>query len=93
VLLRGGLSGPAIKPIALRAAYEVSRAVGVPVIGVGGVTSGIDIAEFMLAGAAAVQVGAGSFVWEPREMLEEFAAYLRENGLRARDLNIAMTEL
>ncbi len=93
VLLRGGLSGPAIKPIALRAAYEVSRAVGVPVIGVGGVTSGIDIAEFMLAGAAAVQVGAGSFVREPREMLEEFAAYLRENGLRARDLNIAMPEL
>jgi dihydroorotate dehydrogenase (NAD+) catalytic subunit len=93
VFLRGGLSGPAIKPIALRAAYEVSRAVGVPVIGVGGVTSGIDIAEFMLAGAAAVQVGAGSFVREPREMLEEFAAYLRENGLRARDLNVATTEL
>ncbi len=56
-------------------------------------TSGIEIAEFRLAGAAAVLVGAGSFVREPREMLEEFAAYLRENGLRARDLNIAMTEL
>lgn len=93
VFLRGGLSGPAIKPVALRAVYEVSRAVGVPVIGVGGVTSGTDVAEFMLAGATAVQVGAGSFVREPREMLEEFAAYLRENALRARDLKSAGTEL
>jgi dihydroorotate dehydrogenase (NAD+) catalytic subunit len=86
VILRGGLSGPAIKPVALRAVYEVSRAVGVPVIGVGGVASGTDVAEFMLAGAAAVQIGAGSFVREPREVLEEFAVYLRENGLRAREL-------
>ena len=86
VLLRGGLSGPAIKPVALRAVYEVSRVVRVPVVGCGGVTSGTDIAEFMLAGAAAVQVGSGSFVREPKEMLEEFAAYLEENGLRARDL-------
>jgi dihydroorotate dehydrogenase (NAD+) catalytic subunit len=93
VFLRGGLSGPAIKPVALRAVYEVSRAVGVPVIGVGGVTSGTDIVEFMLAGATAVQVGAGSFVREPREMLEEFVAYLWETGLRARDLKSAMTEL
>ncbi len=86
VFLRGGLSGPAIKPIALRAIYEVSRVVEVPLIGCGGVTSGTDVAEFMLAGATAVQVGAGNFVREPREILEEFAAYLRENGLRARDL-------
>jgi dihydroorotate dehydrogenase (NAD+) catalytic subunit len=93
VFLRGGLSGPAITPVALRAVYEVSRAVEVPVIGVGGVTSGADVVGFMLAGAAVVQVGAGSFVREPREMLEEFAAYLRENGLRARDLKGALTEL
>ncbi len=86
VFLSGGLSGPAIKPIALRAVYEVSRAVGVPVIGCGGVVSGTDIAEFMLAGATAVQVGSGSFVREPREILEEFADYLEQNGLRARDL-------
>ncbi len=92
IFLRGGLSGPAIKPVALRAVYEVWRVVGVPVIGVGGVASGTDIAEFMLAGAAAVQSGAGSFVREPREMLEEFAAYLRENGLRARDLEGGLTE-
>jgi dihydroorotate dehydrogenase (NAD+) catalytic subunit len=87
VFLRGGLSGPAIKPVALQAVYEVSRVIRIPVIGVGGVASGTDVAEFMLAGAAAVQIGAGSFVREPREVLEEFAAYLRENGLRARDLS------
>jgi dihydroorotate dehydrogenase (NAD+) catalytic subunit len=86
VFLRGGLSGPAIKPIALRAVYEASRAIGVPVIGCGGAASGTDVVEFMLAGAAAVQVGAASFVWEPQKMLEEFAAYIRENGLRAKDL-------
>jgi dihydroorotate dehydrogenase (NAD+) catalytic subunit len=93
VFLRGGLSGPAIKPVALRAVYEVSQVVGVPVIGCGGVTSGTDVAEFMLAGATAVQVGSASFVREPREILEEFTAYLRENGLRARDLKGALTEL
>jgi dihydroorotate dehydrogenase (NAD+) catalytic subunit len=87
VFLRGGLSGPAIKPVALRAVYEVSRVIGIPVIGVGGVASGTDVAEYMLAGAVAVQIGAGSFAREPREVLEEFGSYLRENELRARDLS------
>ncbi len=86
VFLRGGLSGPAIKPVALRAVYEVSRAVNIPVIGCGGVASGTDVAEFMLAGATAVQVGAGGFVREPGAMLAEFAEYLRGAGLRAGDL-------
>jgi dihydroorotate dehydrogenase (NAD+) catalytic subunit len=86
VFLRGGLSGPAVKPIALRAVHEVSRAVGLPVVGCGGVASGVDVAEFMLAGASAVQVGSGSFVREPGEILDEFSAYLRENGLWAREL-------
>ena len=86
VFLRGGLSGPAIKPVALRAVYEVSRAVNIPVIGCGGVASGTDVAEFMLAGAAAVQVGAGGFVREPREMLAEFGEYLRGAGLGAGEL-------
>ncbi|MCA1740706.1 MAG: dihydroorotate dehydrogenase [Actinobacteria bacterium] len=93
VFLRGGLSGPAIKPIALRAVYEVSRRVSVPVIGVGGVVSGTDVAEFMIAGGTAVQVGAGSFVREPRRILEEFVVYLREQGVSARDLTGALTEL
>jgi dihydroorotate dehydrogenase (NAD+) catalytic subunit len=93
VSLRGGLSGPAIKPVALRAIYEVSRTVSVPVIGVGGVVGGTDVAEFMIAGATAVQVGAGSFVREPRQMLEEFTIYLQEQGISARDLTGASTEL
>ncbi len=83
VLVRGGLSGPAIKPVALRAVYDVSHAVGVPVVGSGGVTSGLDVAEFMLAGATAVQVGTASFVREPQEILAEFSSYLAEVGLDA----------
>jgi dihydroorotate dehydrogenase (NAD+) catalytic subunit len=90
VLVRGGLSGPAIKPVALRAVYEVSRVVNVPVIGSGGVTSGVDVAEFMLAGATAVQVGTASFVRDPREILDEFSAYLRGSGLGAADLTGAL---
>jgi dihydroorotate dehydrogenase (NAD+) catalytic subunit len=86
ILLRGGLSGPAIKPVALRAVYEVARATEVPLIGCGGVMCGTDIAEFMLAGATVVQVGSGSFVREPKEIIQEFAVYLEENGLRAKDL-------
>lgn len=86
VLLLGGLSGPAIKPVALRAVYEVSRAVRVPIIGCGGVSSGTDVAEFMLAGSAAVQVGSGRFARDAGGILGEFMEYLREGGLRARDL-------
>lgn len=85
-LVRGGLSGPAIKPVALRAVYEVSRTVGIPVVASGGVVSGEDVAEFMLAGATAVQVGTASFVREPEEVLAEFERYLQEVGLSAREL-------
>jgi dihydroorotate dehydrogenase (NAD+) catalytic subunit len=60
-----GLSGPAIKPIALRMVYEVSKAVKIPVIGMGGISKSEDIVEFMLAGATAVQVGTASY-WDPR---------------------------
>lgn len=58
----GGLSGPAIKPVALRMVWQVARAVKVPVIGIGGIMSATDALEFMLAGATAVQVGTASFV-------------------------------
>lgn len=58
----GGLSGPAVKPIAVRMVYEVSKAVKVPVIGMGGITTGDDAVEFMLAGATAVMVGTANFV-------------------------------
>ena len=60
--LMGGLSGPAIKPVALRMVYQVSRAVGIPVIGIGGIMNGIDAVEFLLAGASAVQVGTANFI-------------------------------
>jgi dihydroorotate dehydrogenase (NAD+) catalytic subunit len=90
VLVRGGLSGPAIKPVALRAVYDVSGVVNVPVIGSGGVVSGTDVAEFMLAGATAVQVGTASFVRDPHEILDEFTAYLKENSMSASELTGAL---
>ncbi|HNY40345.1 MAG TPA: dihydroorotate dehydrogenase [Bryobacteraceae bacterium] len=61
----GGLSGPAIKPIALRMVHEAWRTVKIPVIGLGGIGSGTDAAEFLIAGASAVQVGTATF-WDPR---------------------------
>jgi dihydroorotate dehydrogenase (NAD+) catalytic subunit len=60
----GGVSGPAIKPIALRMVYEAAQSVRIPVIGLGGIASGEDAAEFLIAGATAVQVGTASF-WDP----------------------------
>ena len=59
--ITAGLSGPAIKPIALRMVYEASHTVNIPVIGMGGITSGSDVVEFLLAGAAAVQVGTANY--------------------------------
>jgi dihydroorotate dehydrogenase (NAD+) catalytic subunit len=60
----GGVSGPAIKPIALRMVYEAAHAVEIPVIGIGGISTAEDVIEYMLAGAAAVEVGTASF-WDP----------------------------
>ncbi len=62
--ITAGLSGPAIKPIALRMVYEAAHAVDIPVIGMGGITTAEDVIEFMLAGAAAVEVGTASY-WDP----------------------------
>lgn len=64
----GGLSGPAIKPVALRMVHEAARAVKIPVVGLGGIATGEDAAEFLIAGAAAVQVGTATF-WDPRSPL------------------------
>jgi dihydroorotate dehydrogenase (NAD+) catalytic subunit len=75
----GGLSGPAIKPIALRMVYQASRAVKIPVVGLGGIATGEDAAEFLIAGATAVEVGTATF-WDPRSPLriaEELEAFLR----------------
>jgi dihydroorotate dehydrogenase (NAD+) catalytic subunit len=60
-----GLSGPAIKPIAVRMVYEAARSVAIPVVGIGGIATAADVVEFMLAGATAVQVGTASY-WDPR---------------------------
>lgn len=79
----GGLSGPAIKPIALRLVYEASRAVTIPVIGLGGVASGEDAAEFLIAGASAVQVGTATF-WDPAapiRIARELDRFLKKEGI------------
>lgn len=58
----GGLSGPAIKPVAVRMVYQVAQAVNIPILGMGGIVTGEDAVEFMLAGATAVSIGAGNFI-------------------------------
>jgi dihydroorotate dehydrogenase (NAD+) catalytic subunit len=75
----GGLSGPAIKPIALRLVYQAAHAVKIPVVGLGGIASGEDAAEFLIAGAAAVEVGTATF-WDPGSpvrIAEELGEFLQ----------------
>jgi len=87
--VRGGLSGPAIKPIALRLVFDVARAGELPVLGIRGIQSGRDVIEFLLAGASAVQVGTTLFrdPGAPRRILGEIAAYLADHGVeRVSDL-------
>ena len=79
----GGLSGPAIKPIALRMVYQAARAVKIPVVGLGGIATGEDAAEFLIAGARAVEVGTATF-WDPRSPLriaQELAQFLRREKI------------
>lgn len=78
----GGLSGPAIKPVALRMVYQVASAVKIPVIGMGGITNLEDVIEFMMAGATAVQIGTANFI-NPAvsgELVKGFRDYLLESG-------------
>ena len=81
----GGLSGPAIRPIAVHITYQVAQAVGIPIMGAGGVTSAEDALEFLMAGASAVQVGTATFAdpLVPLKVIEGLAAYVREHGLRS----------
>ncbi len=85
--ITAGLSGPAVKPIALRMVYEVAKAVNIPVIGLGGISNGKDVIEFMMAGASAVQIGTINFVnpMAGKEIIEEMEVFLKEQGIK--DIN------
>jgi dihydroorotate dehydrogenase (NAD+) catalytic subunit len=79
----GGLSGPAIKPLALRMVYQVAGAAGVPIVGCGGIRSGEDALEFIMAGATAVEVGTATFAnpRAPLDVLEGIERFLKANGV------------
>jgi dihydroorotate dehydrogenase (NAD+) catalytic subunit len=79
-----GLSGPAIKPIAVRMVYDAAHSVKIPVIGMGGISSATDILEFMLAGATAIQIGTASY-WDPcatEKIVDELREYCAEHGIQ-----------
>jgi dihydroorotate dehydrogenase (NAD+) catalytic subunit len=79
----GGLSGPAIKPVALYMVYQVFKAVNIPIVGCGGITNANDAIEFFMAGATAVEVGTASFMnpRAPMDVLEGIGKYLQENKI------------
>ena len=83
--ITGGLSGPAVKPIALRMVYQVSKAVKIPIIGMGGISNGTDAIEFLLAGASAVMIGTAGFV-NPNvwiETIDGIEAYMQKHGVKS----------
>src|SRR6185437_250262 len=79
----GGLSGPAIRPIAVRMVYECRQAIRIPIIGMGGISTAEDVLEFIIAGASAVQVGTANFVdpliWP--KLLDGLQGYLSRHGI------------
>ena len=79
----GGLSGPAVKPVAVRMVYEVSRAVKIPVIGMGGISNGNDAVEFLLAGASAVMVGTAGLIYPDAciKVCEGIEKYMQRHSL------------
>ena len=82
--ITGGLSGACVKPIALRMVYQVSRAVSIPIVGMGGITSGTDVVEFLLCGANAVTVGTGNLMTPTActDICEELRAFMQEQGVK-----------
>ena len=79
----GGMSGPAVKPVAVRMVYQTAQAVKIPIIGMGGIGNGEDAVEFLLAGASAVAVGAMNFFnpYTTVEVVEGIEAYMRQHGI------------
>lgn len=85
--ITAGLSGPAIKPIALRMVYEVAKAVNIPVIGIGGIMSAEDVIEFIMVGATCVQIGTANFV-NPKigeKIIRDLEKYMDENEIKSFD--------
>lgn len=81
----GGLSGPAIRPIGVRCVYDICEAVNIPVIGVGGILTGLDAVEYIMAGATAVQIGSGIHyrgIEIFKAVCEEIEAFMEENGYK-----------
>ena len=78
----GGLSGPAVKPVAVRMVYEVANTVNIPVIGMGGIATAEDAIEFLLAGASAIMVGTANFVdpLVPEKIINGIVEYLKQNN-------------
>lgn len=79
----GGLSGPAVKPVAVRMVYQVAQAVNIPILGLGGITTGEDAIEFMLAGATAVSIGTGNFITPDTSIkaIEEIEEYMKRHNI------------
>ena len=87
--LMGGLSGPALKPVTLRMAYQCARATGIPVVGCGGIATVEDVVEYLVAGSTAVQVGTATFIRPTTmvELVDDLAAYCAAEGIgKVRDL-------
>jgi dihydroorotate dehydrogenase (NAD+) catalytic subunit len=93
--ITGGLSGPAVKPVALRMVWQVSKAVNIPIIGMGGIMNATDAIEFMLAGASAIEVGTANFI-DPTvtmKIVDGIEDYMRRHGVSdVNDLIGAMIE-
>ena len=79
----GGLSGPAIRPVAVRMVYEVAQAVNIPILGMGGIVNGEDAIEFMLAGASAISIGAGNFQdpYTSINTIKEIETYMKKHDI------------